>query len=120
MKPPEEDLENRKPVWNVMQMIYMDTDMDSEYPHIAEVCVASPYSISELKEILFKEVFPACRPNFYYPVAPEWCGYEMNWLTQRILKKHRHGKRFPLFLFHTLTAMCWRKLEKRIKIIREV
>lgn len=99
-------------------MIYMDTDVELEYPHMAKACAESPYSIEELKEILFKEVFPACRSNFYYPVAPEWSGYEINWLTDRILKKHRHGKRFPLIIFHSMTTQCWNKLKANIITLR--
>jgi len=64
MKPPEQDLENRKPVWDVMQMIYMDTDVDLELPHMARICAASPYSIENLKDILFKEVFPLVARTF--------------------------------------------------------
>ncbi len=119
MKPPEQDIENRKPVWDVLQMIYMDTDVDLELPYIARICAASPYSLEELKDILFKEVFPACRSNFYYPVAPEWKGYQIDWLTQTILKKQRHGKTSRLILFHAYTASYWRKLEQQIRKIRE-
>ena len=122
MNSPEQDLENRRPVWDALQMIFMDTDVSYEIPRMAEVCAQSPYRLEELREILFLEVFPACRFNvnpFLAGVAPEWSGFDINWLTERILRTHRHGKR-RLLVGHRHTRQWWAQLAREIARIREV
>lgn len=114
MKPPCEDLENRKRVWDHLQMIFMDTDPALELPGLARVCAASPYSVDELEAILFNEVLPACRFNMFDLPAPEWAGFNLEWLTQRILVKHRFGRRKP-FLLRRYTRGWWLKLKPLIE-----
>jgi len=98
-------------------MLYMDTDPNCELDRIAKVCASSKYSLEELELILFNEVFPACRFNMLMPPAPEWCGFEIDWLTKRVIQKHRHGKRKLLFLRY-YTSCWWKKLRPRIKDAR--
>lgn len=114
---PYEDIEARKPIWDSLQMIFMDTDPGLFLGDMAKTCAASKYSIEELKEILFREVFPACRSNLFMIPVPEWAGFEIGSLSQRILKKHRHGKRMP-FVLRRYTAQWWRKLEPEIRLLR--
>ncbi len=112
------DLSARKPVWNMLQMFYMDTDPWILMERIVQVCGDSPYTIEELREILFKEILPACRWNIY-PVAPEWTGYPIEWLSKRIMKKHRHGKWRPLLFGYVSTLIWWKRLEPRVRAHRE-
>ncbi|WP_444945044.1 DUF7079 family protein [Microbulbifer sp. ZKSA006] len=51
------------PLWDSMQHLYMDTDHDCLYEHIARCCAKSKYTLNESEEILFNEVLPAK----YYP-----------------------------------------------------
>jgi len=91
---PEDDLENRKPVWSALQMLFMDTDVAGHLDEITEVCSSSPYALDELEEILFQEILPALRGNLF-DVAGEWRGYDRDALARWVLSKHRFGKRRP-------------------------
>ena len=117
MMRPDEDIEARKPIWDSLQMIFMDTDPSLFLADMARTCAASKYSIEELKEILFREVFPACRFNLFMIPAPEWAGFEIGSLSERILNKQRHGKRVP-FVLQRYTAQWWNKLEPEIRALR--
>ena len=114
MKPPEQDLTDRVPIWDEFQMLFMDTDVTLFYDRIVEVCIQSKYSVDELEAILFNEVFPGVRFNLWLLPAPDWCGFETEWLKQRILKKHCFAKRRPL-LGRLYTQGHWRKLRPRIE-----
>ena len=114
MLPPADDIQDRKPIWDAMQMLFMDVDDRDEISHIASVCAGSKYSLEELKVILFKEVFPACRFNLFSTPAPEWRGFELDWLVDRILQKQRHGKR-NLWFFRRYTKSHWHQLEAALR-----
>ena len=109
MKRPEDDVEVRTPVWDSLQMFFMDTDPADFLQDMAEVCAKSPYSEEEIEAILFNEVLPACRFNFI-GVAPVWEGFETSWLVERILKKHRFGRGRP-FLLRRYTTSWWKWLK---------
>ncbi len=113
MKPPEQDLTDRLPIWDELQMLYMDTDVTTSYDRIVAVCLKSKYSVGEIEEILFNEVLPAVRFNMWMLPAPEWCGFETEWLKRRVLKKHRFGKRRPLFL-RLYTRSHWKRIRDRM------
>lgn len=117
MKHPKDDIEDRTPVWDALQDLFMDTDVTLSYEGIVRVCTASKYSINELEAILYNEVLPAVRFNMFLFPAPEWAGFEINWLVNRILKKHRFGKRRPLLLrFYTYSH--WKKIKPAIECER--
>src|SRR5580692_7565286 len=56
MLPPEQDLADRRPIWNVLQMFWMDTDPEEELEYAARVCAGSKYSVPEIEEIFWNEV----------------------------------------------------------------
>jgi hypothetical protein len=114
---PRDDVAARTPVWEALQMFFMDTDPTALLDHMAQVCARSPYTLEELEQILFQEVLPACRFNLFALPAPEWGGFETQWLVERILKKHRFGRRRPLVLRGT-TRAWWRQLEPLIRARR--
>ncbi len=118
MKLTTTDLPARKPVWSMLQMFYMDTDPWVLMQRIVQVCGDSPYTVEELREILFKEILPACRWNIH-PFAPEWAGYPIDWLSKRIMKKHRHGRWRPLLFGYASALVWWRRLEPRVRAYRE-
>jgi hypothetical protein len=97
-----------------MQMFWMDTDPAFEITPAAKTCASSKYSIEELKLIFMNEVRPAVQFNLYAGPVPEWTGFELEWLTQRILKKHRFGKSLPLRLLNPYSYGWWYKLENAI------
>jgi len=114
MLPPQEDLDARAPLWDVMQMFWMDTDPEYEVAVTAQTCAESKYSIAELKRIFLNEVRPAVSFNLYAGPAPEWTGFELEWLKDRILKAHRFHKPLPLRIFHRYAYNWWGKLEGEI------
>jgi hypothetical protein len=118
MKHPKDDVAARTPVWESLQMLFMDTDPALELEPMAEVCAHSAYGVEELEEILFQEVLPACRFNMFLLPAPEWEGFETGWLVARILRKHRFGRRRP-WLLRRYTREWWERLAPMIRERRE-
>ncbi len=117
MKSPEQDIEFRIPVWESLQMLFMDTDSVDFYDEMAEVCEKSPYTTPEIEEIILNELLPALRFNLL-DVASEWRGFETQWLVNRILSKNRFGKRHPCILSKYAKEQ-WDQLRPRIEERRE-
>lgn len=118
MQSPEQDVTDRSPVWDALQMLYMDTDVSLSYDYIIKICASSKYSLQELDEILYNEVLPAVRFNMLMLPAPEWQGFELEWLKQRVLKKHRFGRRRPIW-FRLYTSLHWKKVRPKIESARQ-
>jgi hypothetical protein len=66
-----EDLERRKPVWDAMSDMFLDTETRSGMPQIALRLVESGYSVSELDSIWDHEIVPECGWNLLQ-IAGEW------------------------------------------------
>ena len=97
MQSPEQDVKDRFPIWDRMQMLWMDVDPEGEIDFIARVCAESKYSTSELEQIYWNEVMPAVSFNLRFGnFIPEWTGFNEKFLLERIMEKHRFGKRPPL------------------------
>ena len=109
MKPPEEDIDDRTPVWDCLQDLFMDTDVTLSYDYISKICGESKYNIEELEKILFQEVLPALKFNMFDLPAPEWAGFQTEWVVERVLKKHRFGKRKP-WVLRRYTNGHWKTL----------
>lgn len=114
MKPPGEDIEDRALVWDCMQNFWMDTDPSVLLPEIGRVCAKSRYTIEELEAIFWNEVRPAVSFNLAMLPAPEWAGFGIDWLKQRILHKSRYGKPLPRKWLHPYACGWWRKLQAEI------
>jgi hypothetical protein len=102
-----------------MQMFWMDTDPALVLQEAARTCATSPYSLLELKAIFWNEVRPAVAFNLWRLPAPEWCGFELGWLTDRILKKHRFGKPLPSPWVHRYSRKWWERLQAAVLKERE-
>ena len=118
MDHPKQDIADRTPVWGSMQDLFMDTDVSLSYDFIAERCAESKYSLQELEDILFNEVLPAMKFNMLDISAPEWAGFKTDWVVQRVLEKHRYGKRKP-WMFYRYTNSHWKIILPKIERIRE-
>ncbi len=91
MLPPQQDLKRRRPVWEALSDLFLDTELtDEEYRSIAERIVSSGYSPSEIHTILWDEVYPAAECNIRLP-AGEWSSFDGDWLQERILSR-QHGR----------------------------
>jgi len=120
MQPPEDDIEDRRPIWDFMQNFWMDTDAGILLPRVAEICAKSKYSVSELEAIFWNEVRPAVSFNLLMFPAPEWAGFEIGWLIERVLKMHRFGRRLPFKWMHPYSNDWWGKLHEAIVKKREM
>lgn len=118
MKAPADDIADRAAVWDELQYFWMDTDPAPLLPAIARVCAASKYSIAELEAIYWNEVRPAVAANLWIPTAPEWAGFDLAWLTARILRTHRYGKPLPWRWLQPEANASWELLRPAIEALR--
>ncbi len=65
------EIERRRPVWNAMSDVFLDTETRWAMPHVALVLVRSGYSEDELDAIWEHEIVPECVSNLSQ-VAGEW------------------------------------------------
>lgn len=114
MRPPHEDIQDRAPVWDHMQNFWMDTDPSIFLADVARACAESKYSLAELEAIFWNEVRPAVSFNMGALPAPEWVGFEIEWLKERVLRKSRFGKPLPRKWLHPYPESWWRKLSAGI------
>ncbi|SFN90771.1 hypothetical protein SAMN05660284_02498 [Formivibrio citricus] len=114
MKPPHEDVEFRMPVWQALGEFFLDNEPNLEY--VARVCAESPYSLGELDQILFNEVWPALSPNLA-SMAGEWAGWDREWLTKRVLEKYKTGSSRVWWLNPAKLFFCsaWFSVRKEIE-----
>ncbi|SOD54994.1 DUF7079 family protein [Pseudoxanthomonas wuyuanensis] len=84
--PGAEQLLVRRPVWQALSDLYLDTDVDALHARVARVLAQSPYSLDVLWRILRDEVHPALRYNLS-GVAGEWAGFDPGWLADRIVRR---------------------------------
>lgn len=114
MKHPEHDIADRAPIWDCMQDLFMDTDVTLSYGVIAKRCAESKYGIDELEKILFNEVLPALRFNMFSLPAPEWAGFQTEFVVRRVIEKQRFGKSRP-WLLRRYTQQHWNILKSKIE-----
>ena len=114
MLPPDEDLQDRRPVWDALQVFWLDNDPAQDLAHAAKVCSASKYTLDEIEQIYWNEVAPALRFNMK-SVAGEWKGFEVGWLSERILATHRFGRSLPIPFLHPEENRWWRLLSEEIE-----
>ena len=85
-----DELEIRRPIWIALSELYLDTEPD--WARVAGICARSPYTISEIRRILFDEVHPVVYRNLW-STAGVWDGFDQDWLIMSILAR----KRAPVF-----------------------
>lgn len=91
--PAAEDLANRRPVWDALSSLFLDTDTSLSREWRAKLLSASPYSLEQLHYMLMDEVYPVCRWNLL-SVAGEWAGFDLAWLETKILRRLKSPLRF--------------------------
>ena len=83
--------EERLLVWDALSELFLDTELsERDVKRLADGLAQSPYSIAELKDILYFEVYPACKWNLL-SVAGEWAFFDRKWIIENI--GPRHNKR---------------------------
>jgi hypothetical protein len=121
MKPAPDDLEQRRPVWQALSDMFLDTDTSLTRNWRVKVLASSPYSVEELERILADEIYPVCRTNLMC-VAGEWIAFDPDWLESRILQTvgpRRRWFRFPNFgRLAALLSGEWRSTKRGIHQVR--
>jgi hypothetical protein len=118
MLAPEEDQADRRPIWDELQMFWMDTDPAIFLESAARICANSKYSLPEIEQIFWNEVRPAVRFNLL-SVAGAWTGFETGWLSKRVLSANRYGRRLPIGFLHPHSSFWWKKLRDEIERVRK-
>ena len=118
MLPPQKDLNRRQLVWDAMHVLWLDTDVDEFYvEHAAQTCAKSDYSLKELEQIYWREVYPAMRPNLWSPTG-EWQPFDTDSLSEIILKRHKFGRRVWFKSVRSYAITYWTKLKAQIEALR--
>lgn len=114
-----EDLAARRPVWDALSELFLDTDVSIGRERRARQLAASPYPIEVLEAILRDEVFPICSWNLL-SIAGEWRGFDLEWLEQKILARMKRRRRIRLGFGHLLVTRSreWRRTRERIVVLR--
>lgn len=105
----------RVPVWMALSQLYLDCAPDDEHATMARTLAVSPYSLDQLRSMLFDDVHPALRAN-PWSVAGVWSGLEEPWLVARIERRRAH----PRWLRGVACLSCvypqrhWRALQPLI------
>lgn len=94
------ELDERLPVWQALSEFFLDTELQQQdYEHIAQVLSQSGYSVQELEDILYYEVYPACKWNLLN-VAGEWAGFDADWIMTEIAPKKDKRSRLRIAPIH--------------------
>ena len=88
-----EQLEARRPVWNTLSDLYLDTDTRPDLPRMARVLAESGLSEAELNTIWHDELTPALITNLSVPIGV-WAYFDLDWLEGQIVKRRRYIRQF--------------------------
>jgi hypothetical protein len=112
MKPASEDVSDRRPVWEVLSFLFLDTELESNnFEEIVTALAQSPYSIKEIEDILFDEVYPICIWNLR-SLAGVWAGFDIDWLESAILNRAESTFKLPRWMQmgHWMIRQPWQKV----------
>lgn len=87
LRSPQDDLEQRRPVWDALSTLFLDTQLDdADFAYLASLLAPSPYTDAELAAIYLAEVEPVCESNIGM-VPGYWSGFPDGWVEQRVLSR---------------------------------
>lgn len=76
--------EERIEIWRALSDLFLDTEIDEvTYEYIAQVVSRSDYTLTEIENILWHEVYPVLEGNLG-SVAGVWEGWTDDWLAQNL------------------------------------
>ena len=110
----QSDLADRKPIWNALQMFWMDIRPIDELESAIVVCAESKYTITELEHIYWHEIYPVVSHNLTQPI-PEWTGYDIEELTKLVTSTATKSKPIKFKFLHLHANHWWYKLARGIK-----
>lgn len=116
---PPQDLEARRPVWDALSTLFLDTELSLLRDHRARLLAESPYTLEELDQILRDEVFSVCSLN-QASIAGEWLGFDPDWLEAKIVERLAGRRRFRIGFGHRLFLRSreWRRTKRRVAELR--
>lgn len=121
MLPARSDLQNRRPVWEVLSELFLHLDDALGRSWRIDILARSPYSVSELERILIDEVYPACRSQPLY-FDEDGLYIDHGWLEEAILSKLASPWRFLGYLnFAKLSVLKsdeWQATRRGIELAR--
>ncbi len=114
--------DERFPIWDALSEFFLDTALDKkDYVRISKILADSKYTILQLKEILYYEVYPVCKWNMF-SVAGAWAGFHPDWIMANIAprKDNRPALRIPpihkwMFQSHWSQVLHLIEKQRRIK-----
>ena len=114
------DLENRRPVWRALSLLFLDTEMSSStIQMIATALAESAYTEAELHSILEREVAPVLSSNLS-SVAGVWDEFDQEYLESEILKRDRRWLRlWQLSSPIRLVKEEWAMIREELRAIRK-
>ncbi|MDP2269427.1 MAG: hypothetical protein Q8N23_25120 [Archangium sp.] len=83
-----DDLLRRRPVWEAMSDLFLDTETRWSVPHVARRCAASGHDDEALERIFWAEVFPEAIHNLL-DIAGEWALLKLD--EQALINRANHG-----------------------------
>jgi len=120
MNAPAAATDERLPVWEALSEFFLDTELNADnYERIAAQLARSRYSEAELQDILWYEVYPACKWNMF-SMAGEWAGFGEEWIMQNIApRKDKRPRFFHWKPFHSgFFQDHWDAVRKRVAELR--
>ncbi|KAB2897329.1 MAG: hypothetical protein F9K31_12000 [Dokdonella sp.] len=108
------DPEARRPVWEALSELYLDVPWRPFVRGAARTLAGSPYSLGELRAILFDEVHPVLVLNLC-ATAGVWDRFDQAWLEQRILTNRARWWRPWPCCGRRYARLLWRVLAPRIE-----
>ena len=111
--------DERMPVWQALSDLFLDTTLQlADYDRIARELAATPYTLREIEDILYYEVYPACSWNVVI-IGGEWCGFHPDWITENIApRKNRRPWYIPATLRRWMLCTEWRRVKVRFQALR--
>ena len=115
------ELDERRPVWSALSELYLDMPLrNADLDRIAATLAKSPYSLRQLEDILYSEVYPACF-RMQMRIGRDRASFDPKELEARILR----GSSWTAIAWITtmgtinrLSSLVWFDLKRRIKNAR--
>jgi hypothetical protein len=117
MKAAIEDLSHRRPVWVALSALFLDMQLEPpDFQRLGRTLASSPYTLNEIEDILFGEVYPACIWNLRMLGGVYW-GFDADWLEEAILKHERSRFKIPRWLQcdRGMVREPWREIQAVVR-----
>jgi hypothetical protein len=118
LRSPHGDLTHRRPVWDALSVLFLDTELtEADIAASAMILARSPYTNEELAAIYHAEVAPVCESNI--GMAPGfWAYFPDRWVEQAILSQGLDASQARADLQVEQSAWGWGDLQQRFLLLR--